>query len=52
MLSSCIGVVMKDGALLRSSSLFIAYMGCLGWGSAYFYGWGTSFYYGFPWWIV
>ncbi|EGO8358063.1 hypothetical protein EYW98_00635 [Escherichia coli] len=43
---------MKDGALLRSSSLFIAYMGCLGWGSAYFYGWGTSFYYGFPWWIV
>ncbi|WP_252099618.1 hypothetical protein, partial [Escherichia coli] len=51
-LSSCIGVVMKDGALLRSSSLFIAYMGCLGWGSAYFYGWGTSFYYGFPWWIV
>ncbi|EEU5968026.1 TPA: hypothetical protein ACHJ28_RS24490 [Escherichia coli] len=44
MLSSCIGVVMKDGALLRSSSLFIAYMGCLGW--------GTSFYYGFPWWIV
>ncbi|EOR1090396.1 hypothetical protein ACVDN9_005378, partial [Escherichia coli] len=39
MLSSCIGVVMKDGALLRSSSLFIAYMGCLGWGSAYFYGW-------------
>ncbi|ENW9096056.1 hypothetical protein, partial [Escherichia coli] len=23
MLSSCIGVVMKDGALLRSSSLFI-----------------------------
>ncbi|EOL9155899.1 hypothetical protein K6465_RS26320, partial [Escherichia coli] len=25
MLSSCIGVVMKDGALLRSSSLFIAY---------------------------
>ncbi|EOA1833461.1 TPA: hypothetical protein ACIAAK_005135, partial [Escherichia coli] len=24
MLSSCIGVVMKDGALLRSSSLFIA----------------------------
>lgn len=27
-------------------------MGCLGWGSAYFYGWGTSFYYGFPWWVV
>ncbi|EPI9187948.1 hypothetical protein ACTD20_005152, partial [Escherichia coli] len=24
MLSSCIGGVMKDGALLRSSSLFIA----------------------------
>lgn len=43
---------MKGGALLRESSLFIAYMGFLGWGSAYFYGWGTSFYYGFPWWVV
>ncbi|HGX0528417.1 TPA: hypothetical protein ACNRZP_005073, partial [Escherichia coli] len=43
---------MDDSTLLRNSSLFIAYMGCLGWGSAYFYGWGTSFYYGFPWWIV
>lgn len=43
---------MNDNTLLRNSSLFIAYMGCLGWGSAYFYGWGTSFYYGFPWWIV
>ncbi|AEE59979.1 TPA: hypothetical protein NY126_005712 [Escherichia coli] len=43
---------MSDSALLRNSSLFIAYMGCLGWGSAYFYGWGTSFYYGFPWWVV
>ncbi|CAD6171188.1 hypothetical protein AOY57_24215 [Escherichia coli] len=43
---------MTDKALLRYSSLFIAYMGCLGWGSAYFYGWGTSFYYGFPWWVV
>lgn len=43
---------MDDSTLLRNSSLFIAYMGCLGWGSAYFYGWGTSFYYGFPWWVV
>ncbi|MFP1483559.1 hypothetical protein ACLB1S_15630 [Escherichia coli] len=43
---------MNDSALLRNSSLFVAYMGCLGWGSAYFYGWGTSFYYGFPWWVV
>ncbi|WP_137500780.1 hypothetical protein, partial [Escherichia coli] len=43
---------MDDSALLRNSSLFVAYMGCLGWGSAYFYGWGTSFYYGFPWWVV
>jgi hypothetical protein len=42
----------SDSALLRNSSLFIAYMGCLGWGRAYFYGWGTSFYYGFPWWVV
>lgn len=43
---------MSDSTLLRNSSLFVAYMGCLGWGSAYFYGWGTSFYYGFPWWVV
>lgn len=43
---------MSDNSLLRNSSLFVAYMGCLGWGSAYFYGWGTSFYYGFPWWVV
>ncbi|EEQ1519132.1 hypothetical protein GP938_25690 [Escherichia coli] len=43
---------MYDSSLLRNSSLFVAYMGCLGWGSAYFYGWGTSFYYGFPWWVV
>ncbi|EFJ3029941.1 hypothetical protein OYB12_16095 [Escherichia coli] len=43
---------MNDSTLLRNSSLFVAYMGCLGWGSAYFYGWGTSFYYGFPWWVV
>ncbi|HFK3790835.1 TPA: hypothetical protein ACGZQ6_004520 [Escherichia coli] len=43
---------MNDGTLLRNSSLFVAYMGGLGWGSAYFYGWGTSFYYGFPWWVV
>ena len=46
------GVAMDDRTLLRHSSLFVAYMGCLGWGSAYFYGWGTSFYYGFPWWVV
>ncbi|EPE9148036.1 hypothetical protein ACS0LN_005368, partial [Escherichia coli] len=32
---------MDDSTLLRYSSLFVAYMGCLGWGSAYFYGWGT-----------
>lgn len=37
---------------LRNSSFFIAYMGGLGWGSAYFYGWGGAFYYGFPWWFV
>lgn len=43
---------MGDSSLLRNSSLFVAYMVCLGWGSAYFYGWGTSFYYGFPWWVV
>lgn len=43
---------MNSHALLKNSSVFIAYMGCLGWGSAYFYGWGISFYYGFPWWIV
>lgn len=43
---------MDDSTLLRNSSLFVTYMGCLGWGSAYFYGWGTSFYYGFPWWVV
>ncbi|WP_454740609.1 hypothetical protein [Citrobacter freundii] len=43
---------MNSHALLKNSSVFIAYMGCLGWGSAYFYGWGVSFYYGFPWWIV
>ncbi|RAX32826.1 UNVERIFIED_CONTAM: hypothetical protein DQE83_23180 [Escherichia coli] len=43
---------MNDSTLLRNASLFVAYMGCLGWGSAYFYGWGTSFYYGFPWWVV
>jgi hypothetical protein len=43
---------MGDSTLLKNSSLFIAYMGCMGWGSAYFYGWGTSFHYGFPWWVV
>ncbi|CAD6031026.1 hypothetical protein Q0S50_23420 [Escherichia coli :H19] len=43
---------MGDNSLLRNSSVLIAYMGSLGWGSAYFYGWGVSFYYGFPWWIV
>ncbi|HDI3023915.1 hypothetical protein G9G39_22630 [Cronobacter sp. EKM101R] len=43
---------MDDNSLLRNSSVFVAYMGCLGWGSAYFYGWGSSFYYGFPWWVV
>ncbi len=43
---------MYSSSILKNSSLFIAYMGCLGWGSAYFYGWGVSFYYGFPWWVV
>ncbi|EPT7718389.1 hypothetical protein ACVSDK_004760 [Escherichia coli] len=43
---------MADSTLLRNSSLLVAYMGCLGWGSAYFYGWGNSFYYGYPWWVV
>lgn len=43
---------MECNSLLKSSSLFIAYMGCLGWGGAYFYGWGVSYYYRFPWWIV
>lgn len=43
---------MDDNKLIKNSSLFVAYMGCLGWGSAYFYGWGISFYYGYPWWVV
>ncbi|HBR1031149.1 TPA: hypothetical protein L9K80_004881 [Klebsiella quasipneumoniae subsp. similipneumoniae] len=43
---------MDNQAILRNSSILIAYMGTLGWGSAYFYGWGISFYYGFPWWVV
>ncbi|CBG88380.1 hypothetical protein [Citrobacter rodentium] len=43
---------MNSHSLLKNSSVLIAYMGCLGWGSAYFYGWGISFYYGFPWWMV
>ena len=43
---------MYSNSMLKNSSLFIAYMGCLGWDSAYFYGWGVSFYYGFPWWVV
>ncbi|EOJ9947297.1 hypothetical protein ACJ5MM_004440, partial [Shigella sonnei] len=29
---------MNDNSLLRNSSLFIAYMGCVGWVSAYSYG--------------
>lgn len=33
---------MDDNKLIKNSSLFVAYMGCLGWGSAYFYGWGIS----------
>jgi hypothetical protein len=45
-------VLMDDNSLLRNSSVCVAYMGSLGWGSAYFYGWGISFYYGFPWWVV
>ncbi|HBM0098031.1 TPA: hypothetical protein LT061_004570 [Salmonella enterica subsp. enterica serovar Blitta] len=43
---------MSNDSILKNSSIFIAYMGCLGWGSAYFYGWGVSHYYGFPWWYV
>ena len=43
---------MADSKLLRNTSLLVAYMGCMGWGSAYFYGWGNSFYYGYPWWVV
>lgn len=43
---------MDNYSLLKNSSVLMAYMGTLGWGSAYFYGWGVSFYYGFPWWIV
>ena len=34
---------MNSNALLKNSSLFVAYMGCLGWGSAYFYGWVSLF---------
>lgn len=43
---------MSNDSFIKNSSVFIAYMGCLGWGSAYFYGWGCSHYYGFPWWYV
>ncbi len=43
---------MINTSIIRNSSILIAYMGTLGWGSAYFYGWGVSFYYGFPWWVV
>ncbi|HHR4053022.1 TPA: hypothetical protein ACS50C_005033 [Salmonella enterica] len=43
---------MSTDFIIKGSSIFIAYMGCMGWGSAYFYGWGVSYYYGFPWWYV
>lgn len=51
MLSSCIGVVMKDGALLRSSSLLLPTWDALD-GECLFLWMGYFFYYGFPWWIV
>lgn len=38
--------------VVKNSSFIIAYIGCLGWGSAYFYGWGLSNYYGFSWWYI
>ncbi|EHW9504635.1 hypothetical protein K3M47_004548, partial [Salmonella enterica] len=39
-------------SIIKNSSMLLAYLGGLGWGSAYFYGWGVSAYYGFPWWYV
>lgn len=43
---------MSDDSIIKNSSMLLAYLGGLGWGSAYFYGWGVSAYYGFPWWYV
>lgn len=43
---------MNDDSIIKNSSILLAYLGGLGWGSAYFYGWGVSAYYGFPWWYV
>lgn len=43
---------MNDDSTIKNSSMLLAYLGGLGWGSAYFYGWGVSAYYGFPWWYV
>lgn len=43
---------MNDDSIIKNSSMLLAYLGGLGWGSAYFYGWGVSAYYGFPWWYV
>lgn len=43
---------MNIDSVIKNSSITIAYLGTLGWGSAYFYGWGISYYYGFPWWYV
>lgn len=44
--------IMNDDSIIKNSSMLLAYLGGLGWGSAYFYGWGVSAYYGFPWWYV
>ncbi|SUI20535.1 putative inner membrane protein [Salmonella enterica subsp. salamae] len=43
---------MSNDSIIKNSSMLLAYLGGLGWGSAYFYGWGVSAYYGFPWWYV
>ncbi|EFH4637586.1 TPA: hypothetical protein OBO48_004616 [Escherichia coli] len=43
---------MNINTIIKNSSAFIAYMTCVGWGSAYFYGWGLSYYHGFSWWYI
>ncbi|MBW5823387.1 hypothetical protein [Yersinia enterocolitica] len=43
---------MGMNSVVKNSSFIIAYIACLGWGSAYFYGWGLSNYYGFSWWYI
>lgn len=32
---------MSDDSIIKNSSMLLAYLGGLGWGSAYFYGWGS-----------